>query len=46
METLQSSSKMSKLILNQNGLTSQKYDEIPKDPEKYIVEKLGIEQAG
>jgi len=22
------------------------YDEIPKDPGKYIVEKLGVEQAG
>lgn len=35
-----------KLDFESKRIHKSEYDEIPKEPEKYIVEKLGIQQTG
>jgi uncharacterized protein len=35
-----------KIDFESKRIHKAEYDEIPKDPEKYIAEKLGIEQSG
>ena len=35
-----------KIDFESKRIHKSEYDEIPKDPEKYIVEKLGVEQSG